>query len=91
VDIDVTHNPEKRRFEADVEGQQAMLTYFLQDRRIVFNHTEVPEALEGQGVGSRLAKAALDYAREHHLQVTPQCPFVAAYIARHAEYSSLLA
>jgi predicted GNAT family acetyltransferase len=79
--VNVIHNPARHRFEAEVEGQMALLTYLLHPGHIVFNHTEVPEALEGQGLGSRLAQAALDY-------VTAQCPFVAAYIARHPEYST---
>jgi predicted GNAT family acetyltransferase len=87
--VDVIHNPGKHRFEAEAEGQTALLTYLLHDGHIVFNHTEVPEALEGQGLGSRLAQAALDYAKSHRLRVTAQCPFVAAYLARHPEYSTL--
>nr|MDQ2879460.1 N-acetyltransferase [Pseudomonadota bacterium] len=33
----------------------------------------------------------LDSARDRGLKVVPQCPFVAAYIAKHPEYRGLLA
>jgi predicted GNAT family acetyltransferase len=52
--------------------------------------TEVPEALEGQGIGSALARGALDDVRAQGLQVIPLCPFVAAFIRRHPEYLDLV-
>ena len=51
----------------------------------------VPKKLEGHGVGSKLIRGALDAARDRGLKVVPQCPFVKAYIDRHAEYRDLLA
>jgi predicted GNAT family acetyltransferase len=50
----------------------------------------VPPALEGHGIGNRLASFALEEARSQHLTVVPACPFVAAYIRHHTEYLSLL-
>ena len=54
-------------------------------------HTEVPAAAEGQGIGSRLAREALEYARREKLKVLAECSFVASYVERHPEYRSLLA
>jgi predicted GNAT family acetyltransferase len=56
----------------------------------VYLHTVVPPALEGHGVASKLADAALRDARARHQTVVPRCPFVAAYIERHREYQDLL-
>jgi hypothetical protein len=53
-------------------------------------HTEVPAELEGHGIGGRLAKAGLEFARQENLKVVPSCPFVAAYIRRHPEYLELV-
>jgi predicted GNAT family acetyltransferase len=50
----------------------------------------VPKAFEGQGLGTRLIRAALDSARERGLQVIPICPFFAAYIRDHADVQGLL-
>jgi uncharacterized protein len=57
---------------------------------ITFEHTEVPAELGGQGIGSRLIKDALDQARRNGWRVVAQCPFVKAYIDKHAEYQELL-
>ena len=56
-----------------------------------FTHTEVPDALEGRGIGKRLVKAALDDARAQGLKVVPVCPFVKHYIENHPETQDLLA
>ena len=52
---------------------------------------ETPPQAQGQGVGSRLVKAALDDARAKGLKVAPRCPFASAYMGRHPEYNDLLA
>ena len=85
------HEEARRRFEVEEEGAKAILTYELRDGTIVFTHTIVPEKIEGRGIGGRLAKAGLAYAREQGLKVVPQCSFVRAYIERHPEYADLLA
>ena len=45
---------------------------------------------EGKGVGSALAKGALDAVRAGGLGVEPRCPFFASYIRRHKEYADLV-
>ena len=65
--------------------------YRRRNGRIAFTHTEVDEALEGRGFGSRLAAAALDDARRQGLEVVPLCPFIARFIDRHPEYEDLVA
>jgi hypothetical protein len=57
---------------------------------ITFRHTEVPQALSGHGIGSRLVRGALDAARARGLKVVAKCPFVAAYMAKHPEFNDLL-
>lgn len=87
---EVTHNPEKRRFEITVEGHVAVLNYLRKDQTIAFTHTGVPRAIEGRGLGSDLVKAGLDYARENRLRVKSFCWFVDKYIQRNAEYQDLI-
>jgi predicted GNAT family acetyltransferase len=88
---DVTHNQAQHRYELEVEGSIAFAQYSLNGDVITFTHTIVPEALEGQGIGSRLVRGALDDARERELSVVPMCSFVRGYIERHPEYEGLLA
>jgi predicted GNAT family acetyltransferase len=88
---EVRNNEAQQQYELDVEGQLALAAYRLRDGRITFTHTEVPEALEGQGIGSKLVKAALDDVRAQGLKVVPACAFVKHYIEKHAEEQDLLA
>ena len=88
---DVTNNRAENRYELAVDGQLAIAEYVVKGERIVFTHTEVPDALEGRGIGSALVRGALDQARGDGLKVVPACPFVRAYIERHEEYRDLLA
>jgi predicted GNAT family acetyltransferase len=87
---EVRHNVAASRFELQVGQSIAVLEYSLQADTITFTHTGVPTELEGGGLGSQLARAALEYARAHALKVVPVCWFVAGYIERHAEYQDLL-
>ena len=59
--------------------------------RIALLHTEVPEALSGQGVGSKLVRGVLDALRAEGAKVVPRCEFVAAYVERHPEYRDMVA
>lgn len=86
----VTDNADEGRYELSVDGQMAVLGYHRRGDTIFLTHTEVPEALEGQGIGSRIVKHALDTARAAGEKVAPWCPFVRAYIDRHPEYEEIV-
>jgi hypothetical protein len=88
---EVTNNEAANRYELEVEGQLALAAYRLRDGRITFTHTEVPDALEGRGIGKRLVKAALDDVRTRGLEVVPACAFVKHYVETHPEEQDLLA
>ena len=88
---DVTNNEARNRFELVVDGARAVAQYTLDGQVMHFTHTIVPQEVEGRGIGSRLIKGALDEARSRGLKVDPVCPFVRAYIEKHAEYGDLLA
>jgi predicted GNAT family acetyltransferase len=88
--LEVRHNISASRFEIQVENHIAMLDYSQRGDIITFTHTGVPAELEGRGIGSQLARAGLEYAREKSFKVVPLCWFVAGYIERHPEYQDLL-
>jgi predicted GNAT family acetyltransferase len=90
LEFPVIHNPQASRFEIEKDGHLAVLEYQLIVGEIIFTHTGVPSALEGQGIGSRLARAGLDYARARELKVIPLCSFIAGYIKKHPEYTNLV-
>jgi hypothetical protein len=87
----VADAPERRRFEATVDGELAgFLVYRLRPGLLALIHTEVEERFEGHGLGGRLARFALDQARAEGLAVLPFCPFVAEWLRRHREYVELV-
>lgn len=90
VDLQVEHNEDARQFEVKMGEHVALLQYLLRDHEIVFIHTEVPAPFEGKGIGSKLARAGLEYAKTKGFAVVARCPFVARYIQKHPEYAGLV-
>jgi predicted GNAT family acetyltransferase len=89
--IEVTDNPDERRYEAHLDGELAgFAEYRDAPGRRIFTHTEVADEFEGHGVGGALAAGALDDVRGRGLAVVPRCPFIAGYIERHPEYADLV-
>ena len=89
--IVVSDAPERKRFEVTVDGELAgFLIYRARDGLIALIHTEVEDGYEGRGLGGRLARFALDRAREQGVAVLPFCPFVNEWIKRHREYVDLV-
>lgn len=90
MEANVRNNQAEGRFEIEIDGAIAELTYRRQPNSITFLHTGVPPELEGRGLAKQLAVAGLGYARENGLGVVPLCPFVATYIKRHPEFADLV-
>ena len=91
MDLEVADNPDKSRFEILADGELAgFVQYHLRGQEIAFTHTETDDRFRGHGLGSQLARAALDAARARHLAVLPYCPFVRSWIAGHPEYADLV-
>lgn len=87
---DVVHNAQASRFEVQAEGHLAVMEYQMRGGRMLVTHTGVPAPIEGKGIASRLAKAALQYAREKDLKVVPACEFMVVYLRRHPEHQDLV-
>ena len=86
----VTHNTVLQRFEVRIGDQLAVLNYRRDGDHVTFNHTGVPQNLEGRGIGSAIAHAALEYAKTEHMEVIPLCPFVRAQIEKYPEYRPMV-
>jgi predicted GNAT family acetyltransferase len=92
VSFTVTDVPDKERFEAhDDDGVLAgIITYQLSGTIIAFTHTKVEPAFEGHGVGSLLARTAMDDAKAKSRTVVPICPFLGGWLEQHKEYDQIV-
>ena len=89
---ELTLNATTQRYEAKLEGAVVgFIEYRDAANARLLTHTEVNPDLEGQGVGSRLVKFALEEIKSSGVSLVPMCPFVAAYVQRHREYAELVA
>lgn len=86
----VRDHPGRSRFELAVSGTVAFAEYTREGAVLTLTHTEVPEALSGQGIGSALARGVLELCRRRGERVVPRCEFLAAYIARHPAYADMV-
>ena len=90
ADLSIVHNEAERRFEYRTDAGLARADYRMRGPNVAFVHTEVPDAMEGKGVGTALVEAALAWAREQKLGVIPMCAFFAEYMTRHPETHELV-
>jgi predicted GNAT family acetyltransferase len=87
---EIRDNPDRNRFEMAAGNDIAVVNYRLTPGVITLSHTEVPEELEGQGLGSTIVRGVLDIVRGRGLKVVPACGFVAAFIRKNPDYRDLL-
>lgn len=91
--MDIRHEEtgSKGRYYAIVEGHEAEVTYSRASPRLVIvDHTGVPDALRGRGVGQALAAHAVEAAREGGWKIVPLCPFFRAQALRHKDWQDVV-
>jgi predicted GNAT family acetyltransferase len=88
---DVTDNTALSRYELVVDGVTAFVTYVRQGDEITLEHTEVPKALGGRGIGTLLATGVLETISGSGQRLVADCEFIAAFIKRHPEFADLMA
>lgn len=80
------------RYVTVVDGHEAEMTYSKAGAsRIIIDHTGVPKALGGRGVGVALVRRAVEDARAAGIRIIPLCPFAKAQIEKHKEWQDILA
>jgi uncharacterized protein len=84
-------NAAAHRFELAVAGGMAYIDYRRAGSVLFLNHAEVPAALGGQGLGTRLVRQTLELIRSRGERVVPVCSFIRAAMARDAGYDELRA
>ncbi len=88
--MDVSHNSANSRYELIEDGHVAYAAYKRDGDVWDFNHTVVPKALGGRGIGTRLVEAALADVRAQGGKVKPSCSFVAGYLEKHPDAAEVV-
>ncbi len=83
-------NAVNHRFEFEMPEGTAFVAYRRVGEVLHLVHVEVPSSLGGRGLGTRLVRETLDLIRSRGERIVPVCPFVVSFVARHAEYASLV-
>lgn len=92
MSVEVHHDAEKHRFYAVVDGREAYLEYDeLGPQKLDYKSTYVPAEQRGKGLGALIVDEALAFAKDHHFEVVPTCPFVKSFIDSRPEYRELVA
>lgn len=90
IDPEIRDEPDAKRYALDVDGHTAVVTYNLVQGGLMVTETLVPEALEGRGIASRLARHVLADVKARGLVILPVCPFFAAYLKKHPEWAEIV-
>lgn len=85
----VVRDDDKRRYEVYYGDALAGFTAYTEHGdQVVFVHTEIGEEFGGKGLGSVLAKHAVEDVIARGATIVAQCPFIASYLDRHPEYDA---
>jgi len=91
MNIEREEGTTKGRYVVRLDGVEAEMTYSRAgDTLIVIDHTGVPDALRGRGVGDALVLRAVDDARAQGRRIVPLCPFAKSRFDRHPEWRDVL-
>ena len=93
TDHTVVNNASQERYEIHIGDETAGFTeaHPRDDGTVMFNHTVVFDAFEGQGVASKLVTGAFDDLRERGLRARVTCPYILGWLSKHPEYQDLVA
>jgi predicted GNAT family acetyltransferase len=79
------------RWTAVLDGHESETTYSRASPiLIIIDHTEVPDALRGRGVGQVLVTRAVEDARREGFKIIPLCPYAKSQFERHPDWSDVL-
>lgn len=89
----VVHNASQARYEIHVGDEVAGFTeaHPQDDGTVLFPHTVIYDAFEGQGLASKLVAGALDDIRARDLKIVVTCPYILGWLPKHPEYADLVA
>ncbi|WP_299164175.1 GNAT family N-acetyltransferase [Accumulibacter sp.] len=93
IEITCEDGDSKGRYLARVEGMSEVAELSFSKASAAFviaDHTTVPGAMRGRGIGAMLAARLVDDARHGAYRILALCPFVRAQFARHPEWADVM-
>ena len=93
ITINRIGNDTKGLYVAQVEGfdEVGELTFSrASETLVIVDHTGVPDALRGKGVGVALAERVVADARSEGFRIVPLCPFFKAQAMQHPDWADVV-
>ena len=76
---------------ADGGNEIGLMSYTMISSKVMsIYHTEVDESAEGNGMGTQLVKAGVEYARKHDLKIEPACSFAQSVFKKQKDFADVL-
>jgi len=89
--IEIVDEREDGHYAAYLDGRRVgFATWVKVKETVILPHAEVLPSLQGQGIGSLLARKAFDDARAERLLVLPRCPFMRRWAELHPDYQDIV-
>ena len=85
-EMKIIHDIEGSRFQTEILGFTAYVSYVKDSEMLDIKHTIVPKEIGGKGIAAALVKAAYDYALSEGLKPEATCSYAAIWLERHPEY-----
>ena len=92
--MEILHKDDGKKGMFYIEQNQqivAEMTYvWAGDAKIIIDHTEVDESLNGKGIGKQMVEKAVNFAREKTIKIIPLCPFAKSVFDKVEEFKDVL-
>ncbi|XP_053664001.1 protein NATD1-like [Anopheles marshallii] len=76
----VRNDFQRKKFVIDLGKNDEAYLQYSEDRNVIsLDHTYVPDAGKGKGLGTKLVESAFQYAIEKRLMVKLECDFAVKY------------
>lgn len=85
IQTDINEQGSGEFFIEQNDERVAKMVVQVADGKLTVSHTEVDDALQGQGIAGDMLTTMVDYARAHSLHVIPTCSYVKSQFTRHPE------
>ncbi len=91
ITLDEGDTKGRYKVQPDQNGPVAELTYSKAgESLIIIDHTDVPDAYRGTGLGNKLVERAVKDARASGKKIVPLCPFAASQFRQNPDWADVL-